>query len=319
MNMNKLFRRPIGLGSVLILLGLPLLGSAQADVDRLFVFGDSLSDAGNVWQLTGQVSQAPYAIIPSAPYAIGGHHFSNGKTWAERLSQDLQSNSSGKASLAGPGKNGNYAFGGARARLNSPSPSPSSAIQVQLFLGDYGTAPASATYVVQFGGNDLRDALIAGAPGTPAAQAAMFAIMQAAVTETAASVRSLYGAGARKFLVANAPNLEHAPAVILSGASAAAGFLTGIYNGMLEGALQGLELEFPDASIRRLDLAGFINDVVANPAAYGIVNTSSPCLLFMTESDAKCENPQEYLFWDGIHPTAAAHEALARAAASAID
>jgi hypothetical protein len=43
-------------------------------------FGDSLSDPGNFYVVTGQQSVAPYAPIPSAPYAIGGHHFTNAAT-----------------------------------------------------------------------------------------------------------------------------------------------------------------------------------------------------------------------------------------------
>lgn len=308
-----------GMLSVLLLLfSFAQAHSQEAGHIRLFIFGDSLSDAGNAWLATGATSMAPYALIPAAPYAIGGHHFSDGKTWAERLAQDLGANSSGKASLASPGKNGNYAFGGARARAGSGSPSPSAALQIQSFLGDFGSAPGNAIYVIEFGGNDLRDALVAGAPGTPEAQAAVFQIIQAAIGATAQSVQTLYLAGARHFLIANSPNLEHAPAVKLAGAGPVAGFLTGIYNGSLEGALQALEAGLPGIEIDRLDLADFINDVVADPSAFDIVETSIPCLSFMVEVDAKCEDPESYLFWDGIHPTAAAHKALATRAGAAL-
>ena len=245
-------------------------------------------------------------MIPSYPYAIGGHHFSNGKTWAERFAQGLQLSNGGKASLANPGKNGNYAFGGARARSGSGSAAPNSSTQVSMFLGDYGAASSDALYVIQFGGNDIRDALVAGATDPGAASD----IIQAAITAVASDIQTLYFAGARKFLVANSPNLAHAPAVRLAGASGPAGVLSGLYNGFLEGALQQLEM-LPGIEIHRLDMAGFIDDVVASPADFGIANAMSPCLMFFSESDAKCENADEYLFWDGIHPTAAAHQVLA--------
>ena len=295
-------------------LALPSLGYGEASFDEMYFFGDSLSDSGNVYALTGQTSKAPYALIPSAPYTIGGFHFSNGKTWAERFAQNFQANNSGKAALDDPGKNGNYAFGGARARSNSASLSPSSATQLGMFVADHGMAEPDALYVIQFGGNDLRDALeIAAADPIGAGL-----IIQEAVTEHAAMVQMLYGYGGRQFLVANAPNLEHAPAVKLAGGSAAAGFFTGLYNGFLEGALQQLEAALVGVTIYRLNLAGFIDDVVANPGDFGITDTDSPCLNFFVESDAKCSNSEERLFWDGIHPTKAAHNELADVATAAV-
>ena len=279
-----------------LLPGLSGVVLAQSGHDRVFIFGDSLSDSGNIYALTGETSKAPYLVVPSFPYAQGGHHFSNGK-----------------ASRDNPGMNGNYAHGGGRARANSGSAAPSSAQQVGMFLGDHGTAPSDALYVVQFGGNDLRDALF----NLPEA----LNILQAAVGELAGTIQALYFAGGRNFLVANAPNIGHAPAVKLAGPAAVAGafFLTDQYNLGLEGALSQLEAGLPGISIRRLDMGGFIDEVVASPADFGLTNATSPCLMFFADSDANCSNPEEHLFWDGLHPTAAAHKALAARAAEALN
>jgi len=304
-----------------VALGIAEVSHAQADYERVFIFGDSLSDSGNIYAFTGETSKAPYLLVPDRPYAIGGHHFSNGKTWAERLAQDLQDNNGGKASLDSPGRNGNYAYGGARARANSGSLSPSSATQVGMFLADYGAAPADALYVIQFGGNDLRDALIAGASNPAAA----VPILLTAVNELAgyegvdSTIEALYAAGARNFLVANAPNIEHAPAVQMTGFGAVAGFLTGIHNGVLEGALQTLEGALPGIAIQRMDMASFVNEVVANPEDFGFTNVVAPCLNFLAEKDAKCDNPEEYFFWDGLHPTAVGHRAMGSRALAALN
>lgn len=299
-----------------LLLSLAPLAIAQGNggFRDIYFFGDSLSDSGNVYALTGQTAKAPYFVIPSLPYAIGGHHFSNGKTWAERFAQNMQSNNSGKAALDSPGKNGNYAFGGARARSNSGSTSPDSSIQVGMYLGDFGSADPSALYVIQFGGNDLRDALVAAASDPNVA----VAIILDAVQSTSTAIEALHDAGARHFMIATAPNLEHAPAVKLSGASAAAAFFAGLYNGILDGALQQAGM-LEGITIYKLDLAAFLNDVVAGPGDFGLTETNAPCLMFFTESDAKCDNPEDHLFWDGIHPTAAAHDELADVATSLIN
>ena len=294
--------------------GFATVVNAQSDYDQVFIFGDSLSDAGNIYALTGETSKAPYTPIPARPYAIGGHHFTNGKTWAERLAQDLNNPAGGKASRANPGKNGNYAHGGARARANSDSSSPSSAQQVAMFLGDFGTAPTAALYVLQFGGNDLRDALVAGASNPAAIQP----ILGAAVSDLAAAIQTLYLAGARRFLIANAPNIENAPVVQMSGAGAVAGFLVGLYNGGLEGTLQALEAILPGIDIRRFNMAAITDEIVENPADFGLTNVVAPCLSFLVTSDAKCDNPEDYFFWDGLHPTVIGHGVLADAALAAL-
>ena len=290
-----------------------LISSAYAGdkFSDVFIFGDSLSDAGNVYLMTGETSKAPYRVIPRYPYAMGGHHFSNGKTWAERLAQDLQLNSGGKPSLASSGKNGNYAFGGARARSGSGHPSPDSTLQVSTFGGDYQSAPSDALYVIQFGGNDVRDAL-----ENPAEAAN---IIQGAIAGVATNIQTLYATGAREFMVANSPDLGLVPAVQFLGpeAVAGAGLLSFWYNTFLEGALAQLEA-LPGITIHRLDIAGFLEDVIANPGDFGISNAASPCLNFMSDSGAKCDNPEDYLFWDGIHPTVAGHNALAEIALGVI-
>lgn len=307
--------RPHAIVTCMLLgLGLSATALAQPGAPRVFIFGDSLSDAGNVHALTGETARAPYAPIPSAPYAIGGHHFSNGKTWAERLAQSLNDNNGAKPSREKPGHYGNYAHGGARARAIAGSPVPSSGQQVDRFLADFGGAPADALYVLQFGGNDLRDALVAGASDPDA----VGKIFTAAIGELMVAINRLHASGARRFLVASVPNIEHAPVVKLSGAGPVAGFLVGVFNGHLEGMLQWQELVLADIDIRRLDLADFVNDVVADPAAFGLANVLAPCLSFLVEADAKCSDPDQYFFWDGLHPTKAAHEALANRALGAL-
>jgi phospholipase/lecithinase/hemolysin len=56
---------------VLITLGVSESAWAKKnDFHKIYFFGDSLSDPGNVYELTGETSKAPYDLIPSAPYAI---------------------------------------------------------------------------------------------------------------------------------------------------------------------------------------------------------------------------------------------------------
>ena len=302
----------------ILLAFLPVIVAAETEFEDVYIFGDSLSDSGNVYALTGQTSKAPYEPIPSAPYAVGGHHFSNGKTWAERLAQNLNDNNGGKPALEKPGTYGNYAFGGARAR--DVGSVPSSSVQVGMFLGNHGSAPTEALYVLQFGGNDIRDALFdplnAGS------------IVLSAVAAEIGNIQTLYFGGARNFAIGNAPNLGRAPAVVAGGPRAVAGAeaLSQFHNDVLEHGFAGLalpglsqlELLLPGINIYRVDFFGFVNDVTDNPSAYGIRDPFFPCLLFGVQSEAKCDNADERGFWDGIHPTAVIHSALGDTATAVV-
>jgi phospholipase/lecithinase/hemolysin len=285
--------------------------------DKMFVFGDSLSDPGNVWLLTGTMAKAPYAPVPDDPYAIGGHHFSNGSTWAEQLASRMGLQTSGMSAVKHPGFFGNYAYGGARARAIVGSV-PTAEMQVAAFLADFGgVAPPDALYVIEFGGNDVRDAL-----GDPDNAGAI--IIQAATT-TAGVVSDLYAAGARHFLVANSPNFGQVPALLALGepAISAATALSSLYNMVLEtgfdlppgsgGHVPGLmDLDLlPGITIDRFDLFTFVDEVAANPEVYGITDVFFPCLLFGVKNGAKCNDANDRLFWDAIHPTKQGHSALA--------
>jgi len=284
---------------------------------RFVVFGDSLSDPGNAFILTRDLEIPPFAsLIPSAPYARGAFHFSNGPTWVEQLSLIDHALPSAGPALLLPVVLSNYAVGGARARQVGAFDLPT---QVGLFVSDFHRhVPADALYVVFFGGNDVRDALEALAIDPTAATSV--GILQGALSSIRSNLLTLYAAGARRFLVPNLPDIALAPAVRLSGPQAQAGahFLSTQFNGGLELTLQGLEKAL-GVEIVRLDVFGLVNQVVAKPAAFGLIDAEDPCIRLNTVVHAFCANPGKFLFWDGIHPTVAGHHLLAVRADAALD
>ncbi len=293
--------------------------SAAPPPARLVIFGDSLSDAGNFYAAFGLVSSAPFAIVPSAPYAIGGHHFSDGPTWAEQLAAAAHSPASGAAALLNPARFRNYAVGGARARANAPAfPYFDLSAQVGSYLAvTGGHADARAVHVVWFGGNDVRDALEAAAVDPTFATSA--GILREAVESTAANIVALWSAGARVFLVPAVPDLSRAPAMRALGAAAdgAAWHLSALYNEAEGNALDQLAT-LPGIRIIRLDTFGLLDDISSDPQAYGLTDGTTPCLRFGVISHAVCHEPEQMLFWDGIHPTTAGHHALAVAIGAAL-
>ena len=282
--------------------------------NRLVVFGDSLSDPGNAFVLVQTVSVPPFDLIPSAPYARGGLHFSNGETWVEQLASELNAKRSSGPALRKPLVFSNYAVGGARARATGVF---DLSVQTALFLSDSGgQASSDSLYVVFAGGNDVLDALREFDPNNLAPS---LGILLAAVDAIDMSLRTLSARGAHAFLVPNAPNIALVPAVRQLGTDAqtAAQSLTAIFNGQLEARLSALEAD-PNLGVKieRLDVFGILNEVVAAPAAAGLGEVELPCITPETKISPFCAHPDNFLFWDGIHPTRAGHGILARRAAA---
>ena len=89
-------------------------------------------------------------------------------------------------------------------------------------------------------------------------------------------------------------------------AEGAATQLSSAYNGALAQAMGALAA-LPQVHIRQFDTDVFLHTVVAAPARYGLQNVTDPCLAFGVVTNVVCADPDHYLFWDGIHPTRAAH------------
>jgi phospholipase/lecithinase/hemolysin len=315
------------------MLGLSLITSAYSragDFDAMIVFGDSLSDPGNYYQLFGEQEVMPFEPdnVPGAPYPMGGHHFSNGETWIEQLTRSLKIPQSGSPASVAPGIFTNYAVGRSRARntlLNTVFSEENLTTQVDRFLDDDVSAiPAGTLYVVWIGSNDVADALGAYLVGNVAAGEA---IITAAVSNTAAQLIRLYQAGARHLLIPNIPDLaltpgirnlallycqpSPAPAICQQQIMAQVSMISGGYNGAIQLALLGLSQQLPDVSIRVLDVSAFLGGVAADPAAYGFKNAQESCVQPDTLRKVFCGKASDYLFWDGQHPTKSGHRVLA--------
>jgi phospholipase/lecithinase/hemolysin len=287
---------------------LPAAATADTDYDRLVVFGDSLSDPGNAYVLTGMSLVPPYTdLIPDHPYARGGHHLSNGSTWIEQLATQMQLVQSVGPALRVPGVFSNYAIDRTRACPLSPSPSHIDlSTQVGMFLGEFGTAPSDALYVLFAGANDVRDALANQDPE----------IIECALSLIYVNLMALIDAGARTFLVANVPNLGLVPAVAMLGEDirTAATEVSYFFNLQLEGILSGIE-EASDGQVSfyRLDTFNLITQVSINPPD---LNVTDSCIDIF--AGTVCAAANDYLFWDGIHPTVTGHALIAEEAASVL-
>lgn len=298
---------------------LPLAASATP-YGGLVIFGDSFSDAGNNAALFDSVFGAgvrtpvpltPPNIIPGPPYE--SERYSNGPVWVERFADEFGLDA--QASRLG---DMNYAHGGARAGPAGavfPPQVPTLFDQVGQFLADVGgSAPSDHLYVIAGGGNDARDALVAATTVVDPTPIVVGAASDFS-THMASMISALFSGGADEFFVWNVPDIGLAPAVQALGPVAAgfATFLAGTMNDALGQTLAALEGALP-IDITEFDAFGLTRSIVSDPGAFGLADATFPCAL----SPLCIANPDEHFFWDGIHPTAAGHEVIARAALASV-
>jgi outer membrane lipase/esterase len=271
----------------------------------LIVFGDSLSDTGNVARLTG-------GFIPPPPYYEG--RFTNGPNYIDYMAAALSHDA--VPYLAG---GDNFAFGGARTSLRQQDPSFSVLGQVALYQASGRAADPHALYVVFAGSNNLVD-VVPQVASQPNGSAIGTQAVQRTIGDIAQSLNTLKGMGARHVLVPNAPNLGLVPQVMNQGpqTSAVATALSQSFNFTLETVLNGETA----LDIKRLDTFSLLNKVAADPASFGFSNATSPCysgnVTSFYQSSSVCSSPNLFLYWDGLHPTTAGHALLANAAINAV-
>jgi outer membrane lipase/esterase len=288
-----------------ILLSFPAI---SAPFNGLYFFGDSLTDTGNVAKASSVLNQYTFGLVPnhpSAPYVSG--RFSDGPVWAEYTADRLgrpQDAASAGMSMGVFGQTGgvgnNYAVGGARTDssgalglLDFLIPTGMTQ-QVDFYLSRVGgAADPNGLYFLMGGGNDLRDA----ARMADAAQRQ--AAAELAAHNILTLVETLYSAGARQFMLVNAPNIGVIPESLADGVLAEGTDAAWHFNGSLDWhghylrTLSGLSLQY-------FDLFSFHNELVGQ-FGWGAVR---PC------KDGPPGLCDETLFFDSVHPTARVHQML---------
>jgi phospholipase/lecithinase/hemolysin len=274
------------------------LASASAPASAyttLFAFGDSLSDAGNLFDALG---------VPAPPY-VGGH-FSNGPTWVEDLSLKLGL-SALKPSVAG---GTDFAVGGATTGAALP-------IDLNYQVGAFQAYAAAASlssktisgalFTLDIGANDIFGAL--SDPTTAVA------VVTAAANSAAAEVQQLHTDGAHNLLFYEVPNLGLTPGITAEGPAAqvAASALAQLFNNTVLGDLSPLETGADPLNLFALNMYDNLTQVVTSPGHDGFANVTDPCWTgnFLGSGGSLCStepaDQNQFLFWDGVHPTAAGH------------
>ena len=268
----------------------------------IYVFGDSLSDTGNTR------SQVPGGSIPFvaalAGYGSNGR-FSNGPVWHEYLADALGT----QRATNSTGGGNNFAYGGARID-KAVGPSAGLLTQNTQYFNRQAGAPSDpdALFVAWAGGNDMRDLVGNADP---------LAAVNAQLNSWFDMLGGLLKDGVKTLLVPNLPDLGSIPE-FRTGLDSLSG--TAVSTAWNQGLEQGLyELnKTTDASIFYFDVFGLFNNLLNDPNAFGFTNTTGECrsvvVVIFVPSEQSCQNPGEFVFWDQIHPTTAAHDYLGKQA-----
>jgi len=216
------------------------------------------------------------------PYPYWEGRFSNGPVTVEQLTTDLGLRS--QTQLL------DFAYGGATTGTLPTGIGMFEQVNGSLLSTSFKSLLPSSLVVVWGGPNDFFD-------GTATAQGAADNILQ--------YVGQLEGAGAKRILVPGMPDLSLTPGHY---GDPAAQMFSQQFNAEL--------LSHLPKGVTYFDTYDFMHQVVANPAAYGFTDVTDPC--FNSIAQTLCNNPNNYLFWDFVHPTTAADSFLAQEFASAI-
>lgn len=262
-------------------------------INKVYIFGDSLSDNGNLYALSGQ-------IIPAKPYFNG--HFSNGLIWPELLMEKLQMSQSQLE---------DYAFGGAETHSQMP---PGLLIQAENYLSEHAQADPDGLYVVWIGANNYIY--------NPESVEENIAVT---IGDIKTVVSQLAERGARHFLVPNIPDIGITPwAHKEDSVRQSLEFSKHMHEIslqhndelkiMLAELREGFANNGQDVDILEFDIFTYLSQAIANPESFGINNVVDSCFdggLFGEEGSTLCDDPNSHLFWDFVHPTTKIHGYIA--------
>jgi phospholipase/lecithinase/hemolysin len=310
-------RRLLCLFSALLFAFTAVLAHAQ-DYTSIVVFGDSLSDTGNVADLT----YAKYGVRIPGPYAdYTDGRFTDGDdtipvaqkyfgVWIEQLAAMLPAKPIISNSLNG---GTDYAYGfattGSGTGLFTFGPSDSLSVnvnnlgqQITDYLATHPTISNKTLFIVWGGAIDV---LYATSTDD---------VIKAGINQ-AINVQRLIDAGATQFIIPNLPPLGSIPRLNVSPTdSVAATAASVLFNQILRTGVDvlhdfnfGKHLHFV-----QLDVFALFNRIIASPCRYSLADVTT------SSQGIPTVDPDTYLFWDDLHPTTRGHNILATTLAGMI-
>jgi phospholipase/lecithinase/hemolysin len=280
---------------------------------RVVVFGDSLSDTGNVRARTSSKSSGAIDY-PSHTFNYDNGRFTNDTdtdpashtylgVWHEQLARTFLALPAASNSLGGV-TGLNYAFGGATTMNGTHEQTTVADITITIDdmgkqMDDYFAQhilDSNALFIVWGGGNDIRND-------------ASSASVTATVGRVDNLVSRLATAGAKYIMVPNVPPIGDTPSDLGTPKGATENQAAAEYRKELAASLDALQSSlasqgFTPAIYRPDEWADTVR-IFSDGPRFGFTNLTNP------SQGNSSANPDQYLFWDDIHPTTAGHYRLA--------
>jgi phospholipase/lecithinase/hemolysin len=269
-------------------------------VTTIVVFGDSLSDTGRVFAATNGSTPAP-----STPGTWWNGRFSNGPLWIDYLTE-----ASGVPNM-------NYAWGGAACMRTSASQPPTASEQYAMFVAENtGTngkpiiKPKHRMAAMYIGGNDILspDLFNYIQTGNMTGAYEKAAAISACIVSC---VQTMLNSGEKNILLFNIGPIDRTPLILAAGPELAAVIkvLTKGINDAVKAAVPYL-VKRPRQEVVTLNIYKHNVKSIVHAARYGFTNSTHACIGYSgTVSDptttllSKCDNPDEYIFYDDVHQT----------------
>ncbi len=271
-------------------------------ISQIYAFGDSYSDNGASFQISQKAVEAGVpgaSILPANPalgiYDIGGR-WTNGATSVEVLAQLDHL------------KLTDYAVGGAESShgnfnhwLDSYQDTGFFG-QIEQYKAEFpGQAvDPNALYFIFVSGNDFLE--VSNSP---------IATIEQRATQTASNivegVSQLAALGAKQFFVVNSSDLAVLP-YYQDEVDKAATFRD-VVNGLLPDEINSLSQQL-GLEIALYDHVAISNQIRSNPAKYGLTDLKDACQPIYPQVKPVCSTPDQYYFWDEIHPTRHVHQII---------
>ena len=275
--------------------------ASAATLDKVVVFGDSLSDNGNIYEYM------KHQFPVSPPYYKG--RMTNGPVWAELLVESYFPGAVETHIL-------DYAIAGAAVVEGDDEPLFTLRGELEsYFLSHQNKADDHTLYVIWIGSNNYL------ALPENADQA-----VRDVVAGIKRSLQQLADKGAKHVLILNLPDLGRTPAATEFEAVAELTSLSERHNQQLLELVEGFKQTSPSVQWLHFDVRSAMDDLLANPEANGFTNITGTCYessvdepslkiglevastLKITSNKSACDG---YLFFDLLHPSAMAHQILA--------